>query len=241
MIYGSISRGQKSLGFNNGLVSVGLPIADLPFKPETLVAYEVGLKSKFLDRRASLNLAAFYYNYSDYQVLNLQGVGSFITNRDAILYGAEAEFNLRPVPELTLQVSGGLVDSKLKDQGNSGGVVADREMPLAPSWTLSAMIRYEAAVGADHKLGLQIDGNARDRFFNVPGNDPASQVPRFVTVNARLDLAKVDASYRVGLSVKNVFDKQYISSLFVLQGLGGYRYGFFNPPRQISLDATVNF
>jgi iron complex outermembrane receptor protein len=241
LIYGSVSRGQKSLGFNNGLVAVGLSIDDLPFEPETLVAYEVGLKSTFWDRRARLTLASFYYDYSNYQVLNLRGVGSFITNRDAVLYGAEAELNVRPVSGLTLQLSGGLVDSKLRNQANSGGVVEDREMPLAPTWTLSGMARYELDVGDTHKLGIQIDGNARDSFFNTPGNDPAALVPAFVTLNARIDLADWDNAYRIGLSVRNILDEQYISSLFVLQGLGGYRYGFYNPPRWVSLDATINF
>src|SRR3546814_3633418 len=53
LIYASFSRGVKAPGFNNGLVSVGLPFTSYRYRDETLLAYEVGLKTTFWDRRAS--------------------------------------------------------------------------------------------------------------------------------------------------------------------------------------------
>jgi iron complex outermembrane recepter protein len=241
LIYASLSRGLKSAGFNNGVLAAGLPITDLRFKPETLLAYEVGIKSSFMDNKASIAAAGFYYDYSNFQVLNFVGIGSFITNRDAKIYGGEVELNFRPVPALTMQLNGGFVDTKLYDVANGGGVVADREMALAPSWTLSGKMRYEIPVGSDLTLGLQVDANMRDRFFNVPGNDPASVIPRYTNVNARIDLVNDDDKYNLGLSVKNVFDKRYITGVFLLQGLGGYRYGFWNAPRTAAVELTVKF
>src|SRR5690606_29723025 len=40
----------------------------VPFDPETLTAYEVGLKSDFFDRLLRLNLAAFYSDYKNIQM-----------------------------------------------------------------------------------------------------------------------------------------------------------------------------
>ncbi len=57
LLYASFSRGLKSAGFNNGILSVGLPASDLAFDPETLLAYEVGFKSSFWDRKASVALS----------------------------------------------------------------------------------------------------------------------------------------------------------------------------------------
>ena len=241
LLYASLSRGLKSAGFNNGVLAAGLPITDLAFKPETLLAYEVGFKSSFFDRKASVAAAAFYYNYKNFQVLNFVGLGSFITNRDARIYGGEIELNFRPVPPLTLQLNGGFVHTKLIGVANGGGVVANREMALAPSWTLSAKARYEVPVGSQHKLGFQVDASMRDKFFNVPGNDPASVVPRYTNVNARIDLVDAGDRYNLGVSVRNLFDKRYITGVFLLQGLGGYRYGFYSPPRQVAAELTVKF
>ena len=241
LLYASVSRGLKSAGFNNGIISVGLPAQNLAFEPETLLAYEVGYKSSFWDRKANVALAGFYYDYSNYQVLSLIGVGTFINNRDARIYGGEAEFNFKPVPELTLQLNGGVISTKLFNVDNAAGISADREMPLAPSWTLSAMARYEFTVGDQNTLAVQLDGSARDSFYNVPGNDSAAKVPAFTNVNARIDFIDSRDRFKVGVSARNLFNTRYISSIFLLQGLGGYRYGFFNPPRQIAAELTVNF
>ena len=40
----------------------------VPLKPETLDAYEAGLKSQFFDRRLRVNAALFYYDVKDPQV-----------------------------------------------------------------------------------------------------------------------------------------------------------------------------
>lgn len=241
LIYASFSRGLKSAGFNNGVLSAGLPLSKLAFKPETLLAYEVGLKASFLDRKASVATSAFYYDYKNFQVLNFVGVGSFITNRNARIYGSEVELNFRPVRALTLQLTGGAVNTKLFGVANGGGVVGDRHMALAPSWTMSAKARYEMLVANDHTLGIQVDGNARDSFFNVPGNDPASRVPKYTNVNARIDLADANDRYNLSVSVQNLLDTRYITSVFLLQGLGGYKYGFYSPPRQVMAEFTVKF
>ena len=241
LIYASVSRGLKSAGFNNGTLKAGLLATELQFKPETLLAYEVGFKSNFMDNKASVATSAFYYDYKNFHVLNFAGLGAFITNRPARIYGSEIELNFRPVPALTLQLTGGVVDTKLADTSNAGGVSAEREMALAPSWTLSAMARYEFTVAGSHTLGVQVDGNARDAFFNNPGNDPASVVPKFTNVNARIDFADVDDRYNLSVSVRNLLNKRYLTSRFLLQGLGGYNYDFYNPPRMIRAELTVKF
>ena len=241
LLYASVSRGLKSAGFNNGTLKAGLLATELQFKPETLLAYEVGFKSNFMDNKASVATSAFYYDYKSFHVLNFAGLGAFITNRPARIYGTEIELNFRPVPALTLQLTGGLVDTKLSNTTNAGGVSADREMALAPSWTLSAMARYEFAVAGRHTLGIQVDGNARDSFFNNPGNDPASLVPKFTNVNGRIDLADVDDRYNLSVSVRNLLNKRYLTSRFLLQGLAGYNYDFYNQPRMIRAELTIKF
>lgn len=81
------------------------------------------------------------------------------------------------------------------------------------------MARYEAPLGSAHTLGLQVDGNARDSFFNVPGNDSAALVPKFAQLNARIDIADIADRYKIGVSGKNLLNDHYITSIFLLQGL----------------------
>ena len=240
LIYASVSRGLKSPGFNNGIISNGLAPSLIPFRSETMVAWELGLKSTFADGRASANLAGFYYDYKNFQAVSFEGVGSLISNRDAKIYGMEAEFNAKPIDGLTLSLSGGYVHTKLYDVPNAGGVSADREMALAPSWTVNGRIRYEVPIGSN-ELGFQLDANARDSFFNNPGNDTAATIPKFAEVNGRIDLASDGKRFNLALVGKNLLNDRFVTSVFVLQGLGGYRYIFWNKPRTVSVEATINF
>jgi iron complex outermembrane receptor protein len=65
MIYASVSTGFKAGGFGYG---PGLnPEVGPIFVPETITAYEIGAKNRFLDNRLQINLEAWYYDYHDFQ------------------------------------------------------------------------------------------------------------------------------------------------------------------------------
>lgn len=59
LIYANVSTGFKTGGF-----FVAAP-PNNTFRPETLTAYTVGAKNRFLDNRLQLNLEAFYWDYRD--------------------------------------------------------------------------------------------------------------------------------------------------------------------------------
>src|SRR5690606_69494 len=64
LIYGAVSRGFKSGGFFGGFPFD--PAEVRPYGEETIVAYELGLKSD-LSATLRLNLALFHYDYRDVQ------------------------------------------------------------------------------------------------------------------------------------------------------------------------------
>jgi iron complex outermembrane receptor protein len=60
MLYGTIATGYKSGGFAYGSTP--------KLKPETLLAYEIGSKNRFLGDSLQLNMAAWWYDYTDLEV-----------------------------------------------------------------------------------------------------------------------------------------------------------------------------
>ena len=87
LVYGTLSYGSKSAGFN--LVAplspslVVLPPSTLNLKPENAVNYEMGFKDQFLDSKLQINLAGYWTDLSNYQanavglvlISNAQNVG----------------------------------------------------------------------------------------------------------------------------------------------------------------------
>ena len=67
LVYASYSEGFKAGTYNLGANTPAL-------RPETVTAYETGLKSTFANGRVRANLAGFYYDYKNLQVGKVQGV-----------------------------------------------------------------------------------------------------------------------------------------------------------------------
>jgi len=72
LIYGGFTHGYKAGGFNLD-ASAGVFGADPRFRSEEIDAYELGVKSTLLDGRARANIAFFYSEMADFQVLEFTG------------------------------------------------------------------------------------------------------------------------------------------------------------------------
>ena len=102
LLYATASRGFKAGGFNQQS-TLGKPGEADPFRPETLTAYEVGLKSRLLGNRLQLNVSGFYWDYKDHQepfitFSNVPGiVGQIYYNAGKIeVYGGNLDVVYRP-------------------------------------------------------------------------------------------------------------------------------------------------
>jgi iron complex outermembrane receptor protein len=112
MVYASENRGFKSGGYNFQSYNVG----QQPVNPEKLDAYEIGAKTKWLDRKLQINLSTFYYNYRNIQIERIDpGIsgGTQLQNAPGEkLYGLDAEAVLVPVRDLHLSASASLLHAK---------------------------------------------------------------------------------------------------------------------------------
>lgn len=101
MGYASYTRGYKPGGIN-GAASGGNSWSIPPtFRPETINAFEIGSKNRFLDNTLQLNVAAFLYDYRNLQFLE----------EDPILYG-EGTSNAPSAEIYGLEVEGSWLASR---------------------------------------------------------------------------------------------------------------------------------
>ncbi|HEY6963832.1 MAG TPA: TonB-dependent receptor, partial [Erythrobacter sp.] len=121
LAYGTYARSFKTIGINqNGLPTDanGVPIAAAgTIRPEKVDHFEVGLKSQFWDRKATLNLAAYRTDIRDYQATVNNGqfgvLRGFLANAGKVRsQGIEADFSIRPGERFTAYASGAYTDAK---------------------------------------------------------------------------------------------------------------------------------
>ena len=126
MVYASIATGYKGAGYD---VSSGFDQSrvDRPVAPETSKAYELGLKSRFLQNRVQLNATAFLTDYQDFQAQSsvvdpaTQLLQNAVNNVGALrTKGVELELTAKPINALLLDTSLAYVDAKIRSYSGAG-------------------------------------------------------------------------------------------------------------------------
>jgi iron complex outermembrane receptor protein len=222
LLYGSVSTGYKAGGFNDGCVAgdmrggVGCPAGSavpahsLTYAPETLRAWEAGIKTRFWDNRASLNLAAFHYDYRNLQLSAqevINGKPRYETTNagQASVRGLEADGQLRPgaADRITYAVS--LLDAHYASYTPDGkrdwsGVKLDR----APTRTL--------ALGYEHRFALpwgSLVAGAGSRasaayILSVPSKGLVYRIPGHTESDLRLGWEPTGARWSLLARVRNL-------------------------------------
>jgi iron complex outermembrane receptor protein len=113
LLYASVSRGYRAPSFN---AQAFFDPAELSVaKAEQVTSYEVGAKTRLWDRRVTLNMAAFYYDYRNQQFINVDpttAAQTLLNIPKSRIYGAEAELNVRE-RALTCHGGPGLAPTKI--------------------------------------------------------------------------------------------------------------------------------
>jgi iron complex outermembrane receptor protein len=243
-IYGSISKGFKAGGFNGGFLFQ--PTPTISYGPETVIAYEVGMKGDYLDRSLRLNVAGFYYDYSDMQVFSFINTGGLptqvLTNAaDAVIYGMEAELDWQVTDRFGLRFGLGLLDTELKDyQSAAGDDLSGNKLPQAPDYSLVGMTFYDIPLSNGAKVSLQADFSYQDDIFLLNDNNPILAQDGYGTVNARIAYKSQGESFEVAAWGRNLADEGYLVSGFDLADFGLYQL-MRGSPRTYGLEVTIRF
>ena len=224
LVYGTYSRGNKSGGLNLTAIPAGVPTT---VKPERVDNFEIGLKSQFLDRTVTANLAGYWTIDHNYQTSistqNATGVFiQYIANiPKARSRGFEADLNWSPNKLISFSVSTAYTDARYirypdgPQQFENPSPVTDLSgRPLAgvPKFTYTLTADVAQPVGS-----LQIYGHGdwshRSSFYTAVSDSRYSLVPGYGLANLRVGLRREDQRWDLSFWVRNLFDKKYFQTL----------------------------
>ncbi|MCJ2180980.1 TonB-dependent receptor [Novosphingobium album (ex Hu et al. 2023)] len=159
MGYASYSRGFKSGSFDVRAQAIYLGTAANPVGPETLDAYEVGLKSTLLGRRLQINGAVFYYDWQGLQAFVNSAAGpAFVNVPKTEIYGAEIELQANLPADFSVNGGVSYVHSEIKDDGGYSLVSNGAPVAGAPKWTATGTLSKAIYFGDDSKATLSVTG-----------------------------------------------------------------------------------
>lgn len=243
MTYAAYGRGYKAGGFNfdrptttlvPGPTGLGLQISPTTrFAPELSTAYELGVKTEWLDRRLAVNLAMFQQSFTDFQLNTFLGT-SFIVEAiprvrsrgvelDAVLKEALPGLSLVGGVTYAQAEYGTFVAADLTDPSRFSGLarLPGSRLSFAPLWSATASAAYERPLGAGliGTASASIKYNSR---YNT-GSDLAPQKiqPAFAMVNARAGVGPVDRAWFVEAWATNLTNVNHIQAAFNAPLQGG--------------------
>ncbi|HEY0943380.1 MAG TPA: TonB-dependent receptor [Steroidobacter sp.] len=252
MSYVSYNQGFKSGGFN----AFGLSPA---FEPETIEAFEVGLKSEWLDSQVRVNLAAFDYSYDNLQVrIGVPTGGVDIRNAAAAeIKGGELETVFLPLDGLKLSFNLSYLDAQFT-KGALPAVPADAvfrygtTLPLAsesivgnrlsraPEWQGSAALEYEFDVSASLRMAL--GGHVRFQsttfFLETSQEQNTYRQGAWEEVGAFMTLSSMDKRWSATLFADNLTDERYLTQV---ASLAAFPFAALNQPRRVGVRARYSF
>lgn len=263
MVFGTVSQGFKSGSYSAAPAQSINGSFFTPTNPETLTAYEIGLKTTTADRKLKLNLTGYYYQYKDQQLLrttSLPGLGIVAAQVNAgksNLQGVELEAQWAPGGGWNIDLGVGYLKTKIveftQDEAcvaNVGGCPASgvrkldfsgQELTNSPRLTTNLTIRKEWKLDGGNTLSIGGDYSYRaKRFFNIPNNTLESS-EAYSLVNAQATYRfGAKQQYRLTAWGKNLNDKVYFLNKSVFAAAGTME-ALIGDPRAFGLTFSTNY
>lgn len=228
MAYASYAHGFKAGGFSVAELSA-VP-ANYGYQPETVDAYEIGLKSELLDRRITLNLAAFRNDFSNLQVVingtNAAGAPVNFVRNAAASRAQGIEFEGRFAVSDYFRLSGAVtyLDSTYRSYANAGATYAQqfaaiqagrnpsaerqdlsgRRTLYAPKWSGSLTGTVTLPVSDGTKLIAEATGIFSSSYHTIFTLDPLADQKGYTKLDARLSLEVLDGKLAFDIIGKNL-------------------------------------
>ena len=238
LLFASASKGVKGAGFNIDLGIDPRTVEDIPFDEEELFSYEVGFKWTLLDGAVRFNSSVFYYDYKDYQAFSFEGLSNVVSNKDATIYGLDAELVASPWEGWDFNFGLSLLDTEVEDI-NTGVSIIDRELALAPEATFNALARYEweAMSGV-----MSVQGDMQyvaEQFYDIT-NTTLGTEDSYTVGNLRASYLTASGRTRFSVWVKNVTDEEYRIYAIQVPGLG-FSQSMVGQPRWAGVTVSHNW
>ena len=253
LLYAKASQGYQAPGFNP---SPGAFATADTFAAEKLWAYEAGVKSQLFDRRVTLNVTGYYYDYSDIQVRSVPAIGlNTIDNAaSAKVKGVEASLEVRPVQGLTLSAQATYSDAKYGDfcQPISAGDpiasdplcapgFADRKgnrLSQAPQWSGGLNLNYVTAVGSAGDIKLNVGYSWESIGYFTAANERSISTNGWDRVDARLGFEITDGP-ELYIFGRNLTDRRYVG--YSIRGNAALAPASLNEPRIYGAGVRMRF
>lgn len=252
MMYGSISQGFKSGGFNqryNVATDNNLPT---PFDSEEATSLEFGVKSDISDN-LRLNAALFTTDYKNMQLTYRVGIVPLLFNAGkSSISGAELEMTYATDHDLIIEGGLGYLNDKIDEVAvidfTVNGAPAnatlgpDNDLPFTPELQASFSISKGFSIASDYVLTPRLNMSWTDEHYFDTGNTEEIKAEAASVVDFSLDMSSEGGNWGVVIAVDNLTDSDHaVAGNSSLTSGSGYAEVIHVRPRNYSFTVKYDF
>ncbi|WP_155524511.1 TonB-dependent receptor [Oleisolibacter albus] len=222
-------------GYRSGGVVVNTARSTVvAFDPEYTWNYELSLRSRWLDRRLTVNANLFYVDWTDQQV-NVRLSGNIYDTQTenagkSHLWGGEVETSYAVTRDLDLYASVGYTRTRFDDFVFSTQNLEGNEFAFAPRWSLAAGGTWRFADG----FFAALNANYRSAAYAEAIDEDKRLISARTLVNARLGYER--DKYGLYLYADNLLDQRYYATRYA-----SYRWAGLGDPRTVGVMLEARF
>lgn len=247
LVYGSISEGYKA--GNTPINAANVSTQNEPALQEQLLAYEIGTKAGLADNRLQLNVAGFYYDYTDKQISVYFADPIYTALRrlqnvpESKAYGIDAEATWRINEAFTLNLAATRLHTEVINYNGTNGngepqIYDGVPFPNSPRWQASITATYDAPVS--ERLGLNAALNYRWQSDTASdlSEGPLFAIDGYGTLNGSIALYDLNNRWKLSLWGRNITDEYYWTSVSSNANLA---VRFAGKPRTFGLNLAYTY
>jgi iron complex outermembrane receptor protein len=229
LLYTSISRGYKAGSFPTLASTTYVSLQ--PATQESLLAYEIGFKSRLLENRVEFDGSVFYYHYDDKQLEmrkpDPEGIFGLLNRLINVPKseetGAELALKFKPTADLVLAFRGTYLDSKVTSSflgynsfSSTPINLKGEPFPNTPRWSINADAQYSWDVNGQYSAFLGVDGRYRTSsqgefgtYSAIQQGYPSLVIKAYAIADVRAGLLSRDGHWRFEAFGNNVTNTYY--------------------------------
>lgn len=232
---------RAATGYRPGGPNIALPGFPSTVDSETVTSYELGIKSRFLDRKVTFNAAAFLLDWNDLQVAQAfaNGINGLVNAGTARSQGFEAQLLIQPVRGFNVGANFAYTDAKCTQ--TTPNCTDGDQLPNVP--------KLSAAVTADYNWALSgstqahVGGAVRivgDRISAVASDPLSVPVDGYATFDLNAALT-FDGKWTLRAYARNLTDSEGRLTTSVATVNPGYLSTVPVQPRTLGLALELAF
>jgi outer membrane receptor protein involved in Fe transport len=201
MAYARVATGYRPGGPNSP--GAGIPPS---YGSDTLINYEAGVKSEFLDHKALIDASVFYINWDKIQLIESNGLYTYYGNGGkAVTEGVEWTSSYSPVASLDLGFNTAYTKADLTSVSAAANyLLIGYQLAGVPQWTVALTASYDWTLADDWRAHVGGDWHWVDeewsstvQRFTAASVTPSILLPAYSAVDLDASLTKGKVTFKL--------------------------------------------